>query len=651
MAANSKDLQPVDGDSGWPFGMNSALHPLSIPPGTYSRGWNILNRNGVLSTRPGFRWRAALPPGKIQGRADFRPLYGLPQRMVAVAGRVYVSSFPYDRFYQLPNIRFSARSELVYFEQCQQSTTLNADQSVKFISPKAVMMMQDGVAPSAFYDGHDNGHTTGRDKTPQGGPMCWSGDRLWVATRNRILASNITDPFNFTEQFTLGASDAFYLEDQVTAMVETAALSGTPQLLAFTASTGTAFASNNRQRSTWTSTPNFQFKVFQDVGCTSARSICTQFGLLWWWSARGLQNLNFALQNRLSSRTKTADSEMSDSKRKLDRMLHQVAIGTYGDFLLVSVPYGGSTNRHTWVMDNAVVRALAVDTPPVWASVWTGISPKLWSTSNVNGADHLYAFATDDAGNNAMWEAFQGDTDNGQPIEAAVELRAYNGQTGVRKRARVLEVTFAGIKGPLDVTAFMRPSNRGPYRPILTRRVNAQKFPIVNMQQVLTPTTVLAEGGEQSRVFRSVDLENPTEVVDAFGSDGIEYPLLDRIDFSFEHVVRWMGSASLSLARWFAETDNEPNTGEPAGDAEQPSFVKFDGEASFDLAALAGSSSGVFTATATVQSTARGFTASATATASSLVSQPAALRLAQGAAAAQADHILLDEAPKVYGTL
>ena len=651
MASNSQQLLPVDGDSGWPLGMNSALHPLNIPPGTYSRAWNVLNRNGVISTRPGYRWKAALPKGKIQGRAIFKPLYGLPQEMVAVAGRVYVSSYPYDRFYQLPNIRFSSRSDIVYFEQAQQSTTLNPDQSVRFISPKAVMFMQDGVAPSAFYDGHDNGHNTGIDRTPQGGPMCWSGDRLWVATRNKISASNITDPFNFTERFTLGKPDDLFLEDQITAMVETAALSGTPQLLAFTASTGTAIQSNQRQRSTWTSTPNFQFKVFQDVGCTSARSICTQFGILWWWSARGLQNLNFALQSRLSSRTKTADSEMSFSKKKMDQMLHQVAIGTYDDFLLVSVPYGGPDNQHTWVLDNAVIRALEVNAPPVWSSVWTGISPKFWSTPNVNGADRAFVYATDANGNNAMWEAFRGDTDNGQPIEAAVELRAYNGQTTVLKRARVLETTFVGVRGPLDVTAFFRPSNRGPYRPFLSRRVNAQKYPVLDMTQTLTPDTVLTEGGEESRVYRSVDLENPAEVTDAFASAGIELPLLDRIDFSFEHIVRWVGAASLSQTRWFAEQEPERNTGEAGEETEKPSFVQFDGQASFDPAALAGSPSGVFTASATVQSTARGMTASATASARSLVSQPAALRIAQGAAAAQADHVLLDEAPKVYSQL
>jgi len=640
---------PLDGDVAFPGGMNSSVDPTMLQPGTYCRAWNTINRRGVVSTRPGFRWRADLPAGRRQGFTVFLPLIGMPQLVAVIAGYVHVSSYPYNSFVQLPNIKFDPYKETVFFALTEQAVTLNSDNSNSFVNPRRVLFMQDGDAPPAYYDGSKNGHITGLDKTPQGGPMIWTGSRLWVANRNRILASNILDPFNFTEQYYLGGSDAFYLEDNVTAMTETSALTGSSQMIAFTARSASAFATSNRNRDLWANTANFQSKIFPDVGCVSSRSVREQFGILWWMSGRGLTNLNYAAQTFVSSSMRSADNEMADDKARVDSALNKVVIGSFENFLLVSVPFGGNDNVHTWVLDNSVLSTLVQTTNPVWSSIWTGFNVSDWAAVNVEGADRIYGLMSDAEGNNSVWEGFQGRTDNGQDIEAALELRGYSGGTSQLKRNRFLEASFVDVAHDVNVAMYWRGTNRGRYKRSQLRTFSTGGCPVVSMGMTVTPTTLLAEGGVQSRVLRTQELENAAET-DPLSSDGIEEPRSEQLDFSFQHLIRWSGQAGVRQARFFTEAQEpESNTGDAFSAPEVTSYARRNGSTSRNPEVLSESSSGTYSADAAYTGTARGMTRTAAGHAVSAVSPEAALKQAKQAAAAQVDHELAELAPKVYG--
>src|ERR1044071_4555614 len=155
----------IDFDSTWFSGVDSSKDPSQLPLGYAWHTINMLNIGGTLSCRPGHRCVALLPDGNLQGLAIFRPIASFEQLVVVVDGLVYVADFPYAQFRQLPNIQLSSIAKQVYFAQAvqaaeRQNTTFTSP--IKVISPRAVMLFQDGngIAP-AFYDGFSSGHIVG----------------------------------------------------------------------------------------------------------------------------------------------------------------------------------------------------------------------------------------------------------------------------------------------------------------------------------------------------------------------------------------------------------------------------------------------------------------------------------------------------------
>jgi len=100
------DDRYLDGDGGFPLGMNSAIDADALPPGMLARIYNAVTRGSVVQARPGFDQVFQAPTGdRFQGGVLFRPTGSPAQLVFAVSGKVYVSLAPFETYVQLPNLQ------------------------------------------------------------------------------------------------------------------------------------------------------------------------------------------------------------------------------------------------------------------------------------------------------------------------------------------------------------------------------------------------------------------------------------------------------------------------------------------------------------------------------------------------------------------
>lgn len=586
----SPSTRIIDHDGTFFSGAKSDSDPSQIPLGYYWAGVNVINTGGVVSCRPGYRCVATLPDGRLQGGFVFRPTGGLDQMMAVVEGKVYVADWPYAAFRQVPGLQFSPYAREIHWVQAIQSAERidsSATSAIRVIAPRAVMLMQDGgtTAPG-WYDGSNAGHDAGsRYGIPAGGDMAWVGDRLWVARDHQVLASDISNPFSFRETGYLGGQVSFFFSSVVTAMVITPSTES-PQLMVFTDTTGSILQANIRERAAWTTTPNFQEQVI-GVGCLSARSAISHYGRLVWFSPQGIAFYDPALSGKITTRLPVRDNEMLISKSVLSEDLSQVAVGAYGQFLLVSVPAEDMLNRHTWVLNHASLTTLSDDSGPSWAGQWTGTRPVEWIFGQIVNQERIYYVSVDYDGKNRLWEAFTPDRlDNGCPITWAVQTRGYFGATasiqekppGTRCRLAWVDLGLAGIEEDLDIGVYYAGGTRGSYRKVLNKMLAVSKGSL-SYDQIIDETTTLYAFKAQSRTLRTEDA-NQQVSDDGSGSCGVETGDLDNIDRSFQLLIVGHGPATLKWVRPCAFLVPEDLSGDADACQNEPPFnvVRFDGE-------------------------------------------------------------------------
>jgi hypothetical protein len=644
----------IDWDATFFRGAKSDMDPSSLPQGYYWTGLNLLNLGGILSTRPGYRCVAKLAEGKLQGATLFRPILGLEQLVVAVGGKLFASPYPFEEFKQIPNITLAPNAKIVYWAQCLQAaerlgTALNS--GIKIVPPRAVLMAQDnGSSAPAWYDGSNSGQISGNSlDTPAGGPMAWVGDRLWIARDNGLFASDIANPFSFRERVYLGGQEAFYFTSEITALVPTPSIES-PQLFVFTSRNGSIVQANIRDRTQWPITPDFQKEIIQ-VGCLAPRSAVSHYGHLIWFSQSGVAIYDPATSGKLTARLPVRDNEMLVSKVHIDTDVSLVASGTYGQYLMMSVPSEDIFNKHTWVMNNASLATLNDDSGPSWAGVWTGTRPVEWVCGEVAGVERAFYVSVDSDGNNRLWEAFQPDRlDNGCPITWAIETRGHFGITssnpqknpGARCRLTWVDVAMSGVPEDIDLAVFFAGGTNGAYRPMLTKRISVSRGSL-SFDQEITADTQMFAFKPQSRVERTEDANNqPADPV--AGMCGVEKPDNDNIDESFQFLIVGHGPMSIRWIRSFAYPVSEEQSG--SGDActneTRLNAVRFDGVAAFaenfsDLVAeLTAAQTQDFTSNQTQMLSNGEFSAVGVGTAESIVSQEAADRVANIIAGKQA---------------
>jgi hypothetical protein len=649
----SPSTRIIDNDGTFFSGVKSDQDPGQIPLGYSWMAVNAINIGGTWSCRPGYRCVVPLPDGNLQGGFIFRPGGSLEQCVVAVDGKIYVADWPFVNFQQLTNLQFSPYARQIFWCQATQSAERIAPDGVspgtgpapaiKVITPKAVVIIQDGgLTAPAYYDGANSGHLAGDIYgIPAGGDMAWVGDRLWVSSGPQVLASDISNPFSFRETGYLGGQVSFYFSSNVTAMVVTPSTES-PQLMVFTDTDGSLIQANIRDRSQWTTTPNFQEQVIA-VGCPSSKSCVTHYGRLAWFSPTGIAFYDPALSGKITSRLPVRDNEMLVSKAVLSDDLTQVATGIFGQWMLVSLPAEDVYNRHTWVLNHASLTTLADDSGPSWSGYWIGTRPVEWMYGQIANTERIFHVSVDYDGKNRLWECFLPDRlDNRCPITWGIFTRGYFGATaaiqekppGTRCRLLWTDIAFAGIEENVNLGVFYAGGTRGAYQQIMNKLVAVSKGSLSYDQQLDANSTIYGFK-PQSRTLRTEDA-NQQAPSDSSGACSVETWDEDSIDRNFQLLIVMHGPGTIKWIRPFAMLVPEDLSGDARACDDETGIraVRFDGVGvnadryADAVAELAAAPLADYKSTQTKILDQGGFEAAGVGTAESMVSQSAADRVA-----------------------
>lgn len=644
----------VDGDSGFHLGANSDADPLQLVPGQFARGENILIRGKTIQVRPGYNCLFALPVGNLQGFSLFRPKQGLDVLVIAVSGILYASESPFNEYHAITAEIFPPEVRQVYFAQTEQAVQQNPDGSLSLISPRNLLIIQDGGrSPAVVFDGS----TAVRDvDIPSGGPMIWLGDRLWVANRALLYASDINNPLSFVEDQYLATVRAFVFKSEITALASTPTVA-LAQLLVFTSETTSMLQAGIRNRAAWPTTPDMQREVFSNIGCKSQRSVVASHGMLWWYSSYGLTSLDAAQSAQITNRLPYKDNEMMESKSRLSDDLSGVACASFENFLLVSVPYADLHNRHTWVLDASVNQNLLQDSPAVWSSFWTGTRPVQWVSVEQNGKTRLFYISPDFDGTNRLWEAFAPSReDENCPISWYVETRGYVGDDRLvlrDKTFRFADIYLSELYGDVDIGVFWAGTHRGRYKQIYDKRFKSTKGCFSPGFRVTADTKIFAYK-KQSRVIRTEDVMTK-DAEDSLSSCQVERPWAEQYDDSFQLLICGSGQGAIRAIKLYMEPPAPKDDRlkvDTCEDEAEANVVRFDGGASEEATAPEAHvqlSEGIleFTSTQSASISAGGFTEVATGTGRSIISQRDADKIALAVATRKAAHDLEDLLPRI----
>lgn len=555
-------------------GMSSALDPMFISDRAYRHGENVVHRGGCPRTRPGYLQRLALPEGNYQGATYFRPIGGEAQIVFAVAGKMYYSVYPFSSYHEIADVQLYEHAPQVFFATMNKSAQRNADGTVQAIEPVKVVVAQDGgFTRAAYWDGSSSGHsdptvvTDDEDNVltagvPLGGPMCTSGDRLWVSAKNKLYASDIVDPLSFTETQYANEGGFFNFDEPISALAEVPSIEN-PVLLVFTKTKTYQILSGFTARDSWKGIPNFKATLFPDIGCAGQRGVIAQGGILWWMSATGLTNLNSAQQARVSSKLVPQDASMALSKANVFSDLTNVALGGYENFLLCSVPNGSRYNTHTWVYD----RGVTPDGGESWAGIWTGTRPVDWVSGQFAGVPRAFHISYDYDGAYRLWEAFRPERiDNETPIQCFIESKTHidfsQKATGLDlKQFLFSEVSFSDVQGTVNVSLYWA-GTRGKYKKLGDYTLVATEGSL-EAETVITASEDVTTYRAQQRRIRSPEI-NKSPAANTCTSRGVESKFDDWVDTGFSLLVVWTGRATLRSYRLFVDPFQEPETGEKA---------------------------------------------------------------------------------------
>jgi hypothetical protein len=548
-------------------GMSAAGDPMFASDQSYITGVNVVNRGGNVTTRPPFRRLLTLPSGNLQNLTFFRPILSSPYLIFVVDGKAYQAPYPFLTYEQIPNIQMYAHAPEVYTEAATQSAVTNPDGTVSAVDPKKVLLFQDGaLTRAAYWDVAGSGHIDpSNGGVPLGGPMKWSGDRLWVFRKNMLFAGDISNPLGFTENLYAAEGGFFQFDDPGTALGEAASSSGSPMLIAFTARSSSVLQSGIRDRSSWKVTPNFQSILFPEVGCISQRSVVSHYGLTWWMTETGLTNLNVAGQSSLSSKIVPQDLAFRQSKAKLNPDMRLSCAGAHENFLLFGVPYASKFNSQMWVRDQAILPSdnSNSSSSEAWAGLWNGIRPVQFAGGSYDGAHRLFCATTDEDGVNRIWEIFPHDRlENESGIVSVMETKTHIDfdpkATGLdRKRFLFAELHFTEVKEPTTVELMWK-GTKGEYKTCGTWLFKPSENQIFSTINITEATDWPALRG-QARLVRSPN-DNQSLVATPESKFG------DWVDVGFSLAIRWTGRASLRTYRIFVDPMQETGEGEKAAD-------------------------------------------------------------------------------------
>lgn len=587
--------------SGWWNGCNSAKFAWLMPDTQYRWAVNMVNRGGILQTRPGYRMRITLPAGNLQGLKSFRATkidsFVDDVLVAAVDGKVYYIPFvngaltqPSDwESLRLKNIQFNPLATQVYWCVAEKSATSASTGTISFVATYSVLMMQDGSSAAAYWDGKTDGHLDESPvgvQTPTGRWMSYTGSRLWVARENAVLASDLADPLSFRERTVGTGGGDFRFTGSITGLANTSDDTRKSNLAVFTEENTSTLQSSILNRDLWGTTQGFQSLLYENLGCVSGRSITSHAGLLWWYSHGGLVASDSATANFLTSSIKYKDVEMAFSKRNLANDISMVCAGSFENYLLVSVPSGDTLNAHTMVLDYAISSELLEEASPAWNGVWVGTRPVEWAVSTVDGTKRMfhasvdYQSITSGGSFNHIWEAFQPERLDSyetalglvsNPIYWSFESKLL-GDGMDYKRFKFAEVDLTEIGGDVTVKVSYGGS-KGGYNEVLRKRIVATLTAEGHSDDDLARLAARKVFKTQSRRIRTREAN-----VDIEEGQTVESTYPESIDKYFGLFIEGCGRCGIEAFRIYTEPLAEVSTGACEEDETGIKVVTEDGE-------------------------------------------------------------------------
>ena len=596
----------------FPNGVNSYLDPQLLATGQVRWAVNAVCKGAIWQTRPGYKTKYTFDTvnnGVIRdwylslGQPFIVPQFmrvvnfgsDTPYLLFGVSGTVFQCTINPDLSLTLPqvvaNLQFDRTVTQIVTTVCVKSSDI-IDGVKTPVDPYQVVIIQDGITRAGYWSTRGSGHlnptknwtqndagdtlyTAGYNQTPLGKWMAWSGNRLWVAVRNQVYASDLNDPINFTESITLVNVPVLNFPEDVTGLHDRGITgSNSSYLFVFTSKSTHAVFSGVQDRSKWTSTADFQVKIYDGVGCVAGKSIVAHRGILHWYSNDGIVSHDTINTAYSTQSLPPIDSEMAVSKAVMSTDRNAACCGFRDSYVFWSVPAtppvgGRQVNGHTQVLDKTVIPVQASGTGiSAWQGIWTGINPVEWCTDQVAGKPFTWALSMDHDGKVRIWEAFQGNrSDNGRQIPWSVETKTHLvADTPFSNRSfKHFRAQLTQIRGNLSMRGYWR-GTRGQYHKLLDTQITSTPGSILIPNPLFTPFTKKTQSyncRKQARIVISEDVRGTNDENDAVD---VENKYTDSIDSAFSLLFRFFGVGALR-AYWIASDVFADNT---EGEVQEP---------------------------------------------------------------------------------
>ena len=564
-------------------GVDSLLYPTDLTPGCYAWGVNVINRGGVIQTRPAKRRVISFCGHNAQGAFWVRTMDDRNYKLIAIDGKVYWAPYPFKVWTQMSGVSFLADAPRIYFCNAEQAIVYDSGNNIVLLpQPKNIVLMQDGTSTPCYWDTNDFSsglvnlsYVTGNPASPLpiGTAMLWQDNRLWVVVQNLVFASDLLYPQSFTENTYLAEASGFRFPRPVVNLVP----SPVQGVLVATQSSLHSLQSFIQDRTTWNETPNFQADVNLEIGFVGPWGYVYLHGMLWMMTARGIISYDRALTQNLTTVILTADGEMQRSKHLMAPDVTGVALGVWENVLMVSVPASCLENRHTWIMDAGVAEKLNNQSGMCWTGIWTGTYPVQYTSPIINGTQHNYELSYSSGflavnqgdspspqpetdlplqANIHLWENYMPNqiTDVEANIHCSLETRAFLLQTDDYYRFVFAEFMIVNLKGTVPIQVYVT-GLAGNYQPLFSTTLRADVGPWGN-PSIETPLYYVALGQttqfenyrRQARHMRTQEFivhESP----DAAACTEIQR--LDGVDKAFQLMVQWQGRLGIRQLKFF----------------------------------------------------------------------------------------------------
>lgn len=592
-------------DGQWIGGVDSLLYPTDLAPSTYAWAVNLINRGGVVQTRPGKRLIMSFCGHVAQGFHWCRTMDDYNFLLVAIDGYIYVARFPFVTWTQLSGVSFSPTAPRIYFCTGEQAIQYDAANNIELLTnPVNVVCMQDGVSTPCYWipqSGVSGQITTATDTGTPASPMrigtamAWQDNRLWLAVDNLVYASTLLYPQNFQEDTYLAEQTGFRFPRTVINMFA-APVQG---LLVMTDSSMHSLMSYIQDRTTWNETQGFQSDVNLEVGLVAPFAFTYLHGMPWFLTARGIISYDRALTQNLTTVLLTADGEMNRSKNLMGPNVTIACAGVWENVLLFGIPCSSPYNRHTWIMDAGIAEKLNNTAGMCWSSIWVGTFPVQFASPIIDGTQHNYelsycsGFLALQAGDSPspqpetqypdqayihVWENFMPNliANVEDPVSCSFETKAYTLATDDYYRFAFAEFMIVQLKGVVPFQCYVC-GLAGNYVQLFTTTLRADIGPWGNPSQEAVLYYVNVQGGtttfenyrKQVRHLRSMDFVVKDDTDD--GASAIEILRPAGIDKAFQIMCQWQGKLGIRQLKFFYDRQiQQPYGNVPVDEAITP---------------------------------------------------------------------------------